>query len=217
MTAALELPPRMRRLPLDHVGRPIPWFVHIDDQGVPDFRVVRPRGIEDAFRFGQCWICGLPRGRAAAFVIGPMCAVNRVSAEPPSHLDCALYAARACPFLTRPAMRRRTSNLPDDRIDPAGEMIARNPGVTLVWQSKTWKPFAVPQEHGGGVLFDVGEPLAVSWLAEGRTATRAEVLASIDSGLPSLREMAEADRRPAAALAELERQHDRALDLVPTG
>ena len=33
-----------------------------------------------------------------AFVIGPMCAVNRVIApEPPSHRDCGTFSARVLP------------------------------------------------------------------------------------------------------------------------
>jgi hypothetical protein len=215
MSDTVEVPVPMRALPRDHHDRPIPWFVHIDDDGVPDFRVVRRAGIPDAYRFGWCWVCGQRRGRHAAFVIGPMCAVNHVSAEPPSHLDCALYSAQACPFLTRPAMRRRDSNLPEDRIDPAGDMIRRNPGVALVWSSKTWKPFPVPAEHGGGSLFDVGDATSVRWLTEGRPATRVEVLASIDSGMPLLREQAESDPRPDAALADLDRPREAARKLAP--
>jgi hypothetical protein len=208
----LTLPERMRRLPTDKHGRPIPWFVHIDAAGVPDFRVIRRDGIPDAYRFAWCWVCGQPRGQHAAFVIGPMCAVNRVSAEPPSHLDCALYSARACPFLSTPNMVRRERGL--DLIeggirDPAGKMIPRNPGVAVVWSAKTWKPFAAP----GGALFNVGEPTQITWWAHGRPATRDEVLASIDSGLPLLQQ--EAARQGKPALDQLDREHQRALRLLP--
>lgn len=160
-------------------------------------------------RFKTCWLCGGPLGANATFVIGPMCAINRVSAEPPSHRDCAEYAAKACPFLTNPAMRRRERNMPDGTVLPDGDMITRNPGVALTWTSRTWRMMP------GHRLFQVGEPTALAWWAHGRPATRAEVLASIDSGLPLLRQAAESDPRPRAALAELERQHARALDLLP--
>lgn len=201
-------PPRIARLPRTAVGYPVPWFVAWID-GVPDFRVVRVNGVLDAVRFRSCWFCGTPLGANAAFVIGPMCAINRVAPEPPSHRDCADYAARACPFLTTPGMRRRDTALPDDTTDPDGIMIRRNPGVALVWVSRTWR---IRQDLR---LFHVGDPVETRWYAEGRPATRAEVLASIDSGLPLLRNEAERDPRPADALAELDALHARALQLVP--
>lgn len=213
---APALPRAMRRLPTDKHGRPVPWFVHWTDDGVPDFRIVRRGGIEDALRFGLCWVCGTPRGRHAAFVVGPMCAVNRVSAEPPAHLDCALYSALACPFLTTPTMHRRERGL-GERVDPAGVMVPRNPGVALVWSSRTWAPFDVPAGPGiaPGVLFGLGEPTAVSWWREGRPATGAEVRASIDSGLTLLEAECDRERDPAAARAELGVQLAAALALVP--
>lgn len=203
-------PPRIARLPRNTAGYPVPWFVAWID-GTPDFRVVGPGKLDDAVRFSQCWLCGDTLGSFAAFVIGPMCAVNRVSPEPPSHRDCATYAAQACPFLTTPGMRRRDSSLPDGATDPDGIMIARNPGVALVWVSRRWR--MQPRYR----LFDVGDPVETLWYAQGREATRDEVLAAIDSGMPLLRAEAERDRRPDAALAELNRQHERALQLVPGG
>lgn len=203
------MPRGIAKLPRDKHGRPIPWFVYIDEQGTPDFRVVRKHGIADAMRFTRCWVCGEMRGKHAAFVIGPMCAVNRTSAEPPAHLECAVYSARACPFLVTPSMTRRERNLPE-HYDPAGIMLLRNPGVALVWSSKSWKPFGVP----GGVLFDIGVPTQTSWWVHGRPATRREVLDSIESGLPALREVAQTERNGVEAL---EYATAAAMQLVPAG
>ena len=213
--ASVKMPRAVAALPRDRHGRPIPWFVHVDDAGVPDFRVVRAHGIELAWEFEWCWVCGRRRGRHAAFVIGPMCAVNRVSAEPPSHLDCAVYAARACPFLATPTMVRRERNLPAHRIPQPGHSIARNPGVALVWSSRTWHRFWVPAATGGnpGVLFDVGEPTAARWYAHGRDATRDEVSAAIEAGISILR--AEADRDGPGATAQLARELAAALTILP--
>lgn len=209
----LQTPPAVARLPRDKHGRPIPWFVHIDDAGIPDFRIIRRGGIEDALRFDLCWVCGRQRGRHAAFVVGPMCAVNRTSAEPPAHLECAVYSAQACPFLTTPTMTRRERGMAEmGVVPPAGVMIPRNPGVALVWSSRTWSTFPDPAGH---LLVDIGEPTETSWWAHGRPATRAEALASIESGLPLLRAEAEKDRRPARALLELGQLVERALPLVP--
>lgn len=208
-------PPRepnaIHGLPHDKHGRPIPWFVAVDERGRPDFRVIRRRGIGEALSRGLCWLCGTLIGREAAFVIGPMCAVNRVSAEPPSHRECAKYAADACPFLSVPNMRRRETGLPEDRIDPAGIAIMRNPGVACLWFSRGWTVEQVP----GGVLFNVGEPSRVMWRTQGRDATRAEVLASIDSGFPLLQEACQRDRDPDRSLAILDEQRAAAMRYLP--
>lgn len=206
----VPVPPNMARLPRDKHGRPVPWFVHIDTDGIPDFRVIRHDGISDAYRFALCWVCGGHRGRYASFVIGPMCAVNRVSAEPPCHLDCAIYSATACPFLSTPTMTRRERGLPTERFDPAGQAIWRNPGATLVWTTRDWNPFKAP----GGFLFKLGEPTSVAWYAHGRVATRDEIQHSIDTGFPILREAAQQDGPD--AVAELERQLAGALTFLPT-
>jgi hypothetical protein len=208
MVRAVPMPDRVRQLPVDPKRRvPVPWFVAWVD-GVPDFRVADK--LRDAIRFDLCWVCGQHRGRYGTFVIGPMCAVNRTTAEPPCHADCAEWSARVCPFLTRPHARRRENNMPDGHSDPAGIMIRRNPGVTLLWTTREWR---IVPDGNGGRLFSLGDPTAVAWWAEGRNATRAEVLASIDSGMPILRGIAEAEGP--RAVAELDAQR-RAVDpLVP--
>lgn len=210
-------PPRVARLPRDRHQRPIPWFV-ARVNGVPDFRIADDRKLRGAIMFRCCWICGGtlrnqtlgPAATQYAYVIGPMCSVNRVSSEPPMHRECALYAVQACPFLTTPGMHRRP-HLPDGTVRPDGEMIQRNPGVCLVWVTNTWR--MIP----GAQLWDVAEPAETLWFREGRPATRGEVLASIDSGMPILREHADADRDPAGARTALEEQYQRALALLPAG
>lgn len=208
-----DMPRRIANLPRNKAGYPVPWFVATVD-GVPDFRVIEGGRIEKALACHLCWVCGMPfqRQEERAFVIGPMCAVNRVSAEPPSHRDCAAWSARNCPFLCRPQMVRRDRHMPEGAENPAGLMIRRNPGVALVWVTgyRSWHTF---DDGNGGRLFDIGDPVTALWFAHGRDATRAEVLASIDSGLPLLAEMAEQDGPD--AVSELARLHERALGLVP--
>ncbi len=204
---------RIAALARDRHGYPVPWFVAVIN-GKPDFRVIRPGGIETALRLKLCWVCGCPflRQEDRAFVIGPMCAVNRVSAEPPSHRDCAVYSATHCPFLTTPQMTRRDRHIPEGAVVPAGVSIPRNPGVALVWMTgyKSWSTFS---DGRGGTLFNIGEPRQALWFAHGREANRAEVLASIDSGLPILREMAVSEGPD--AVVELDAMHSRALVHIP--
>jgi len=204
----LVMPDRFRHLPINDQGYPIPFFVPYFD-GKPEFRGFDPDKMSICVRHQRCWLCGEPLGKFMAFVIGPMCAVNRVSAEPPSHYDCAYYGVQACPFLSQPRMRRNEKDLPEDTKPPAGIMLKRNPGVTLIWVTRNYKPF----KANGGALFKVGDPQRVEFYAEGRRATRAEIVASIDSGMPILRGMANEDGPE--AVAELEKMYATAMELVP--
>jgi hypothetical protein len=204
----LEMPDRLKGMPINSQGFPVPYFVAWVN-GEPEFRGFDGEKMVVCVRHKRCWICGQPLGKFMCFVIGPMCAVNRVSAEPPSHRECALYSVRACPFLTQPKMRRNERDMPD-HLEPAGLMIRRNPGTTLIW---TTLKYTVFKDGQGGALFNVGDPERVEFFAEGRTATREEIMASIDSGLPILRKMAERDGPE--AVAELQQMYDRAMELVP--
>lgn len=182
------MPARIAKLPIDSRGYPVPFFVAYVD-GRPDFRIMDPRKWMDCVQFGRCWICGETLGGIKAFTIGPMCAINRISAEPPSHRECAEFAAKACPFLILPKAQRREANMPE-LAEPPGSMLRRNPGVALVWVTRKFRRVT---DGKGGLLFEVGDPLEALWFAEGRVATRAEVLASIESGLPSLQELCDSD------------------------
>jgi hypothetical protein len=199
--AADQVPERMRYLPLDHRGFPVPWFVAwLDGDGklanagepdvTPDFRVVDTRKFVRAVRERRCWLCGRPLGRFLAFVIGPMCAINRVNSEPPSHRECAEFGLRACPFLSRPRMRRNEVDLPVGMIPAAGVHLEHNPGAMCLWMTTSYR--LIEPTHGQpGVLLELGEPTDLVWFAEGRLALRDEVEASIAKGLPQLTAVAE--------------------------
>lgn len=185
-----ELPARIAKLPVDKRGFPVPRFVALID-GEPDHRVVEPAYMPMASRFGLCWICGEPLGAFKTFLVGPMCTVNRVSSEPPQHRECAQFAAKACPFLTKPHMKRREAGLPADLVDPAGGFIKRNPGATCAWTCRDFKTEAHPRGDGRkSALWFMGEPTGMEWFKEGRPATRAEVMDAIVTGLPLLQDIA---------------------------
>lgn len=119
------LPARIARLPL-HRGYPVPWFVDSLPDGTPEFRAADLRKFGRAIKEHRCWVCGDYTGSLLAFVIGPMCAINRTSAEPPCHYDCAVWSVKNCPFLSRPRMVRRENDMPADAV--AGEAgLKRNP------------------------------------------------------------------------------------------
>jgi hypothetical protein len=159
-----------------------------------DFRAIEPGRIVACYQKRRCWLCGEPLGQYLAFVIGPMCAVNRISSEPPSHKDCAEYAVRACPFLRQPRATRNDVDLPGGTT--AGIHLDHNPGATLIWITKQYHPVG---DGRGGTLFQVGSPHSVHWYAEGRSASRAEIEAAMSKGLPRLRKIAEMQGRDAVA------------------
>jgi hypothetical protein len=213
------MPDRIAALPISPSGFPTPWFVTwfrdgkscADGEGVPDFRVIGSGKIVEAAKHNRCWICGGPLGVYKAFVIGPMCAINRVISEPPSHRDCAIYSAKACPFLSRPNMVRNerglfeNGKLRDGFEAPAGMGLMRNPGAVCVWVTKEFRPFR-PHAGNDGILFSLGLPVETLWFAEGRRAKRSEVLDSIDSGYPELEELAELQGPTAVAVLTTQRR-----------
>lgn len=215
MTTALYragLPPipwRLRHRPVER-GMPLPWFVASDD-----FRVADGRKMIEAIKHRLCWICGQPLGAKLAFCIGPMCSINRTISEPPGHRECAEFSMLACPFLNHREKQRRAGGLPEEGSSPAGIAITRQPGVSCLWVTRSYRVIRVEAGEGigAGILFKLGDPIEVRWYREGRAATRAEVLESIESGYPILMEAAEQDGPE--AVQELEAARERAMRLLP--
>jgi hypothetical protein len=204
----------MRRLPLDERGYPVPWFVQWID-GRPEFRAMSREKWVKAVHERRCWVCGDYLGAYLSYVIGPMCGINRTTSEPACHKECAVWSAKNCPFLSRPTMVRREDAFTDGlKANVAGIMQERNPGVTLVWTTKTYEIF---NDGKGKPLIAIGEPVSLLWFFQGRTATRAEIIASVESGFPALYELAEKqekeDRVP--ALRELAKVKARFEALYP--
>jgi hypothetical protein len=171
-------PPRfMRELPIFR-GYPVPWFVEWI-KGEPEFRAISAIKMHTAINERRCWVCGGRLFEELVFVIGPMCSINRISGEPPCHRECARYAAINCPFLSRPQMTRRTNDLPQN-IVWSDDHHPRNPGASAVWFTRRYKLI----QNGNSVLFHIGKPFRVEWYAQGREATRAEVIEALEKGIP---------------------------------
>jgi hypothetical protein len=197
------LPARMQSLPVDERGYPVPWFVAWVE-GKPEFRAMDGEKRVLAVQKKLCWVCGQP----------PMCAVNRISAEPPLHRECAEFSAKACPFLTIPKMVRREGGLPEDFGNPGGMMIPRNPGVTLLWFTRGYKIVKAQPSF----LFRMDEPFEVAWYGQGRLATRQEIKEAIESGMTILIEAANAEKSPAdrrEALELLNARREVVLQMLP--
>lgn len=205
-----DLPERMRGLPIDERGYPVPWFVAwVADK--PEFRAMDGAKFVRAIKERRCWVCGGRLGVNLCFVAGPMCGINRISSEPPCHLECARWSAQNCPFLANPRMVRREDDLSlEVRENVAGIGIRRNPGVSMLWITREYE--IVPDGKGKHLLL-MGRPESVEWWAVGRRATRAEVLESIESGLPILEAAARQERGGMEAFAEARARFDRTVPL----
>lgn len=207
------LPPlteRIAALPVDERGYPVPFFVSWID-GKPEFRAADGRKFRLCLEQQLCWVCGQPLGGFKTFTIGPMCAVTRTTAEPPSHKECSEWSVKGCPFLSKPKMVRREDEFTEaaKKHDmTAGIPIDRNPGVTCVWTTKKFKLFP---DRDNKILIEVGEPESVSWWREGRVATRLEILESITTGLPLLRQYCDT----AEDHAQLDKHLERTMKLLP--
>jgi hypothetical protein len=104
-------------------------------------------------------------------------------------------------------MRRNEKDLPAEG-GVAGIMIKRNPGVALLWTTRSYTIMKTKT----GVLFEIGDPEEIQFFAEGRKATREEIMASIESGMPILWD--EAKKDGVAGLVELQKQYDKAMRLI---
>jgi hypothetical protein len=181
------LPDRMKSLKVDDRGYVVPWFVGWPN-GKHDFRVMDGDKWVSAVKYKLCWVCGERMGRFMTFVAGPMCGINWTSSEPPCHLECATWSARNCPFLNNPEAIRRVDEVTAESKSMGGMAILRNPGVAMLW---TTKDYSVFDDGRNGRLVHMGAAEHVEWYAHGKPATREQVQASIDSGLPALITMAQ--------------------------
>lgn len=214
------LPPlteRLKRLPVDERGYPVPFFVAYVD-GKPEFRMADSRKQERCMRHSLCWVCGqLLNEPELAFTIGPMCGINRISAEPPAHRECAEWSVRGCPFLNKPNMERREH----EKMAAAGSMgggvmITRNPGVMLIWCTYSFTVIKAPNKQGGhGWLWEIGDPSSVSFWREGRPATRAEVIESIETGIPLLLASERTAEMRRLAKVEIDKRYKELTALLP--
>ena len=228
------LPDRMKALPTDERGYPVPWFVawrescsfHGQAHGLgcplptcvitsrPEFRAMDEKKWVAAIKRKLCWVCGERLGVNVVFVAGPMCGINRTSSEPPSHAECAVWSAVNCPFLSNPHMVRREDELINNanlREASAGMAITRNPGVSMLWYTRQFEVF---DAGGGKPLIQMGEPERVDWYAEGKIATREQVVNSILGGLPALEAVA---RSESGGIVALKQYIERFEKWVPGG
>lgn len=105
----VEVPQRMRSLPRDRRGYPIPYVVFRDGAGAPHFTINDIRRSRDCRVKLLCAICGQPHRDGFWFVGGSRCFIHENGAfvDPPLHRECAEYALQVCPFLAAPSYSKR--------------------------------------------------------------------------------------------------------------
>src|SRR5271170_5093605 len=157
-----RLPERMHHLPIDERGYPIPEFVSNID-GMRDFRVVSLEHLANCIRDNVCWICAQSLDVSKVFVIGPLAALQGVSNEPPSHIECAEFAVRACPFLLLPNAQHRPTDNPKTQKLPGS--MKRNPGACCLYTVTAYTHRKKPD--GSGIVFRTGPALRVGWYTQG--------------------------------------------------
>lgn len=190
--------------PIDHRGFPVPWFVTVkDDKGRWDFSKITMDRFNEAVRQDRCWVSGNQLGSFRSFVLGPMCIINRVAADPPCQRAIAIWSAQVCPFLTRPRAKRQKQEVIEDQ---RGIMVERNPGICAVYTVR----MKVPAKAG---LFHLPPPVDVQWFANGEPATRDQVVEAMAEGASLLRKMAIEEGPDALAL--LDRFIERAQPTIP--
>lgn len=195
----IAIPDRMAARPRDRRGFPVPFFAALID-GEYDFRVIAPGAMARAWNYARCWLCGQPLGRYRTLVTGPMCLVNRTTAEPGCHRDCAVYAVQACPFLSRPKMVRNAKDLPEEHTKIPGGL-ERNPGATVLFTYDHNESRPTPIRVGPGWLFRFPHvrPIELEVWTQGRQATQAEVQDALTAGLPVIHDQAKAEGPEAEA------------------
>ena len=105
----VEIPKRMRKLPRDKRGYPIPVTVLVDRDGRPHFTVHDHVARMRVLKADRCAICGKKQEAERWFVGGARSAFSIVGAyyDPPMHHECATYALQVCPYLAAPTYARR--------------------------------------------------------------------------------------------------------------
>lgn len=98
---SFPIPDRMKGLPRDKRGFPVPCIVQYDAHGVPQFTVNNALIKQQVMLGRRCGICGGELGLFCWSVGGPNSAFhpNGAYIDPPMHRECLVYAMNVCPYL----------------------------------------------------------------------------------------------------------------------
>lgn len=145
----VPLPERMRNLPTDHRGYPIPANILKDENGVYHFIINDENKRQEQIRLQNCAICDGPLNGEFWFVGGPLSALHPEGAyiDTAQHYECVTYALQVCPYLaTRPykrpdpeKVRERVAKSSKEEIFVDPTMIPGQPDVFLLVKSNEFQ------------------------------------------------------------------------------
>ncbi|QIG76147.1 putative clamp loader subunit DNA polymerase accessory protein [Rhizobium phage RHph_I4] len=103
------IPDRMKHLPLDRRGYPIPANVFRDKNGDPHFTINDETTRQRLIARDACPICGNGLLRGRWFVGGPGSAFHDHGnyIDTAMHYECLEYALKVCPYLAAPSYAKR--------------------------------------------------------------------------------------------------------------
>lgn len=97
----VEIPERIKSLPTDERGYPVPVVILVDDEGKKHFKINDDRIVEKCIKDRLCAICGQPMLDDMWLVGGCLSALHPRGAfiDTAVHLACGRYALQVCPYL----------------------------------------------------------------------------------------------------------------------
>jgi hypothetical protein len=162
----VPIPKPMRTLAKDRRGYPIPFIVMRDKDGRPHFTINDAQAVGKVARRRLCAICGKRNPGPGWFLGGPLSFLSRRGAflDPPSHEDCARYAAQVCPFLAAPSYAKRLDGRtlrddarPDDiALVTNSTAIDERPAFFVLASAATWETH--PTGEPGEIVFVATAP-----------------------------------------------------------
>lgn len=147
-------------------GLPIPWVTHVDENGVPDFRVHDNDKRRLIHPHRLCQLCGEPMGEQVTFIGYPVSATTGVFGEPPQHRECLDFALEVCPWLTG----REPSGRPFGVEVSSGER-PPSPEQLIIW---TCFAFEVERDPAGltELVYRAGPAETIEWHRRPQEVTR---------------------------------------------
>lgn len=108
----VEMPDRIKALPKDQRGYPIPFVVLRDDDDMPNFQLDSARRISQCMVNVACGVCGQPLENEIWFLGNYLRALSPSGfyIDSPLHKQCGTYALKVCPFLAAPSYNKMLSS-----------------------------------------------------------------------------------------------------------
>ena len=188
----VEVPRYMRGRPIwngFYVPYFVTWFkdrrqVHESVVGAePHFPTIDKTREALCRRRRYCWICGRQMGTFMCFVMGPLSALQRISTEPPSHRECAVYAVQVCPFMVG------GYDMPENPATNEGQQVIeqmsiKNEQLNVIWVCHGYTLRPVDPSRGLFV-YQMDHATDILLYHRGKPATLAQAMERINAAVMS--------------------------------